>query len=154
AIGYRVFNAEGSGSALLEVVAQLPKGARIIATDVAQDRIAVTVDMGGTIEIRTFDLKTLRPAGRLRFATEPARPGLRPRLRARRAPTSPLRASVTSAFTRVFRRAMRAHLRAGRAGRSLRSPARQGACARRGSGLLPWPLRRLPSSSGPGRRPL
>ena len=70
-IGYRVFGAEGSGSPLVEVVAQLPKGARIIATDVAQDRIAVTVDMGGTIEIRTFDLKTLRPAGRLRFATEP-----------------------------------------------------------------------------------
>ena len=25
----------------------------------------------GLVEVRTFDLKTLRPAGRLRFATEP-----------------------------------------------------------------------------------
>ena len=37
-------------------------------TAVAGDRIVVTVDVGGAIEIRTFDAKTLRPAGRLRFA--------------------------------------------------------------------------------------
>jgi hypothetical protein len=70
-IGYRVFNAEGSASAPVEVAAQLPKGARILATAVAEDRIAVTVDIAGAVEIRTFDLKTLRPAGRLRFTTEP-----------------------------------------------------------------------------------
>ena len=44
---------------------------RSIATAVADDRIAVTIEQGGTIEVRTFDLKTLRPTGRLRFATEP-----------------------------------------------------------------------------------
>ena len=49
----------------------LPKGAKMVATAVAEDRIAVTVEVGGTIEIRTFDLKTLQPTGRLRFATEP-----------------------------------------------------------------------------------
>jgi hypothetical protein len=38
---------------------------------VAEDRIVVTVDTGGAIEIRTFDARTLKPAGRLRFATEP-----------------------------------------------------------------------------------
>ena len=70
-IGYRVFNAEGSASAPVDVTAQLPKGARILATAVAEDRIAVTVDVAGAIEIRTFDLRTLKPAGRLRFATEP-----------------------------------------------------------------------------------
>jgi hypothetical protein len=68
-IGYRVFKAEGSAPA--EVTALLPKGARVIATAVAEDRIAVTVDVGGAIEIRTFDAKTLKPAGRLKFATEP-----------------------------------------------------------------------------------
>jgi hypothetical protein len=31
----------------------------------------VTVDVGGAIEIRTFDLRTLKPAGRLRFSTGP-----------------------------------------------------------------------------------
>ena len=68
-IGYRVFKAEGSASA--EVTALLPKGARVIATAVAEDRIAVTVDVGGAIEIRTFDAKTLKPTGRLKFVTEP-----------------------------------------------------------------------------------
>jgi hypothetical protein len=68
-IGYRVFKAEGSAAA--DVTALLPKGARVIATAVAEDRIAVTLDVGGAIEIRTFDAKTLKPTGRLRFATEP-----------------------------------------------------------------------------------
>jgi uncharacterized protein DUF6476 len=70
-IGYRVFKAEGSAPVPSDVTALLPKGARILATAVAEDRIAVTVESGGAIEIRTFDLKTLRPTGRLRFATEP-----------------------------------------------------------------------------------
>jgi hypothetical protein len=68
-IGYRVFKSEGSAAA--DVTALMPKGARIIATAVAEDRIAVTIDVGGAIEIRTFDLRTLKPTGRLRFATEP-----------------------------------------------------------------------------------
>jgi hypothetical protein len=71
-IGYRVFKSEGStGVAVADVTAQLPKGARIVATAVAEDRIAVTLDVGGAIEIRTFDVKTLKPMGRLKFATEP-----------------------------------------------------------------------------------
>ena len=68
AIGYRFFRAEGSAG---DVIATLPKGARVIATAVADDRIAVTIDIGGAIEVRLFDLKSLKPAGRLRFATEP-----------------------------------------------------------------------------------
>jgi hypothetical protein len=67
-IGYRVFRAEGSAA---ETTALLPKGARVLATAVAEDRLAVTIEVAGAIEIRTFDLKTLKPAGRLRFATEP-----------------------------------------------------------------------------------
>ena len=49
----------------------LPKGARVIATGVADDRLVVTLDIGGATEIRTFDLKTLMETGRIRFATEP-----------------------------------------------------------------------------------
>ena|SRR5215469_12323454 len=69
-IGYRMFRAEGS-VAQADVTALLPKGARIVSTAVGEDRIAVTLDVGGATEIRTFDLKTLRQTGRLRFATEP-----------------------------------------------------------------------------------
>jgi hypothetical protein len=63
--------AKAEGSAPAEVTALLPKGARVVATGTAEDRITVTIDVGGAIEIRTFDAKTLKPAGRLKFATEP-----------------------------------------------------------------------------------
>jgi hypothetical protein len=69
-IGYRVFKAEGS-AAVADVTAELPKGARVIATAVAEDRVVVTIDTAGGLELRIFDLKTLKPTGRLRFATEP-----------------------------------------------------------------------------------
>lgn len=69
-IGYRVFRTDGrSGPA--EATTLLPKGARVVSTAIAGDRIVVTVDIGGTIEIRTFDAKTLGPEGRMRFVVEP-----------------------------------------------------------------------------------
>jgi hypothetical protein len=69
-IGYRVFKAEGSAG-VTDVTIGLPKGARIISTAAAGDRIAVTVQIGDGIEIRTFDSKTLQAIGRLRFVSEP-----------------------------------------------------------------------------------
>ena len=68
-IGYRVFRSEGS-AATADVTAMLPKGARVVAISAAQDRIVVTIELAGALEARTFDLKTLAPAGRLRFGTE------------------------------------------------------------------------------------
>jgi hypothetical protein len=70
AIGYRLFRAEGSVAAA-ETTAMLPKGARIVSTATAGDRLVVTVDAGGATEILTFDAKTLKPVGRLKFANEP-----------------------------------------------------------------------------------
>jgi hypothetical protein len=69
-VSYRLLRSDGSAAAT-DVTALLPKGARIVATAVAEDRIAVTVDVNGILEIRTFDLRSLRQTGRLRFATEP-----------------------------------------------------------------------------------
>jgi hypothetical protein len=69
-VSYRLLRSDGS-AATTDVTALLPKGARIVATAVAEDRIAVTVDVNGILEIRTFDLRSLRQTGRLRFATEP-----------------------------------------------------------------------------------
>jgi hypothetical protein len=70
AIGYRLFRAEGSAVAT-DITSMLPKGARIVATGIAGDRLVVTLDIAGTTEIRTFDAHTLRPAGQLRFVSEP-----------------------------------------------------------------------------------
>ena len=67
-IGYRVFRSGGSAA---DVVATLPHGARVVSTAVTDDRIAVTIERAGAVEIRLFDLKSLKPAGRLQFATEP-----------------------------------------------------------------------------------
>ena len=72
AVGYRLYRGEGSTAvASTDITATLPKGARIVSTGVAGDRLLVTLDVGGTTEIRTFDAKTLKPAGRLKFASEP-----------------------------------------------------------------------------------
>jgi hypothetical protein len=69
AIGYRLFRTEGSAVAS-DTTATLPKGARILSTAVAGDRLVLTLEIGGATEIRTFDARTLKPAGRLTFATE------------------------------------------------------------------------------------
>jgi hypothetical protein len=69
-IGYRFYRSGGS-AAPSEVTATLPKGAKITGTTVSEDRIVVTIEVNGAIEIRTFNLKTLQPVGRLRFANEP-----------------------------------------------------------------------------------
>jgi hypothetical protein len=70
-ISYRLLRSDGSTAAVADVTAMLPKGARIVSTAVADDRIAVTVEVNGALEIRTFDLHSLRQTGRLRFVSEP-----------------------------------------------------------------------------------
>ena len=106
-IGYRVFHAGGSAAAPVDTIVTLPKGARVISSTVAGDRIVVTLDIGGATEIRTFDLKTLKETGRVQ----------------------------------VRHRAMKPRRR---------ETQRACTCAAIGS----ISERRLPSSSGPGRRPL
>jgi hypothetical protein len=69
-IGYRLFRSDGS-AVTSTMTATLPKGARIVATGVAGDRIVLTLDVAGTTEIRTFDAKTLKSQGTLKFASEP-----------------------------------------------------------------------------------
>ena len=69
-IGYRVSRTEGSVRPL-DMTAMLPKGARVVAITAAGDRIVVTIEIAGTLEVRIFDARTLAPTGSLRFATEP-----------------------------------------------------------------------------------
>ena len=72
AVGYRLYRGEGSPSAgATDFTESLPKGARIVSTAVAGERLVLTLDIGGATEIRTFDAKTLKPAGKLRFVNEP-----------------------------------------------------------------------------------
>ena len=73
AVGYRLYRSEPSVTtvAVADVTAALPKGARIVSTAVAGERVVVTLDIGGATEILTFDAKTLKPAGKLKFVSEP-----------------------------------------------------------------------------------
>ena len=49
----------------------LDRGAVDPNAGVAGDRLVVTLDIAGVTEIRTFDAKTLKPAGKLKFVSEP-----------------------------------------------------------------------------------
>ena len=72
AVGYRLYRGEGSPAEdSTDIIATLPKGARIVSTAVAGERLVLTLDIGGATEIRTFDAKTLKPAGKLKFVSEP-----------------------------------------------------------------------------------
>ena len=72
AVGYRLYRVEGSpAAAATDIIATLPKGARIVSTAVAGERLVLTLDIAGVTEIRTFDAKTLKPAGKLKFVNEP-----------------------------------------------------------------------------------
>jgi hypothetical protein len=68
-IGYRMFSS-GVGPVADDVIT-LPKGARVVSTSASSGRIVVLVDVSGASELRTFDVKTLKQTGRLRFGTEP-----------------------------------------------------------------------------------
>ncbi len=71
-IGYRVYHFGGSPPPALSVgPATLPAGAKVISTAIGDGQLAVTIETAAGIEIRIFDARTLKPAGRLVFATEP-----------------------------------------------------------------------------------
>jgi hypothetical protein len=76
-IGYRVFHWQGSappvppGPPSPDRTAALPAGAKVLSTAVGEGRIVLTVEIGGAVELRTFDLNTLKPLGRVRLAPGP-----------------------------------------------------------------------------------
>ena len=81
-VGYRIFKGEGmvekkadklpeSSPIPTDVTLSLPRGAKVIQSAVANDRLIMTLEIDGKIEVRTFDVNTLQPAGRLNFSATP-----------------------------------------------------------------------------------
>jgi hypothetical protein len=70
-IGYRVFRTEGRVPVPANVTVTLPAGAKVVSSAVGDGHIVLTVEINGAIELRTFDLNTLKPLGQVRFATQP-----------------------------------------------------------------------------------
>jgi hypothetical protein len=82
-VGYRLFHTEPApppppptpkptlANIPNDMTLTLPRGARIVQTAVAGDRLVVTLETDGATEIRTFDVRTLQPTGRLMFGIVP-----------------------------------------------------------------------------------
>jgi heme/copper-type cytochrome/quinol oxidase subunit 2 len=70
-IGYRLFHVEESAASFADVTQALPAGAKVLSTAIGADHIVVTIEIGGVVELRTFDPDTLKPLGRLRFEQKP-----------------------------------------------------------------------------------
>jgi hypothetical protein len=70
-IGYRLYHiGDGAPPRPASATANLPAGAKVLSTTVGEHRIVLTVEVGGEVELRTFDLDTLRPLGRLRLSPQ------------------------------------------------------------------------------------
>jgi hypothetical protein len=70
-IGYRLSHVEESAASFADVTQALPPGAKVLSTTIGADHIVVTIEIGGVVELRTFDPDTLKPLGRLRLETKP-----------------------------------------------------------------------------------
>ena len=70
-IGYRLFKLGGSAPAPANLAAPLPAGAKVLSSAVGEGRIVLTVEIDGAIELRSFDLNTLKPLGRSRLTSQP-----------------------------------------------------------------------------------
>jgi hypothetical protein len=69
-IGYRLFAGAERGTPP-EATVVLPKGARVLSTAIAEGKLAVTIELSGFVEVRFYELSTLRPIGRIGFAPQP-----------------------------------------------------------------------------------
>jgi hypothetical protein len=71
-IGYRLYHiGEELPSQPAAVAASLPAGARVLSTTVGENRIVLTIEVAGAVELRTFDIDTLKPLGRMRLSPQP-----------------------------------------------------------------------------------
>lgn len=74
AIGYRVWHSQGSAISSAPPAKPLPAGlppdAKVLSTTIGEGRIVLTIQADGAIELRSFDLQTLKPLGRVRLGSE------------------------------------------------------------------------------------
>lgn len=71
-IGYRVFNGGGSTLAItpFEKELSLPAGAKILSVTINEGQLAVTLEINSETSVWFYDLKTLRPLGRISLKVE------------------------------------------------------------------------------------
>lgn len=61
-IGYRISHlGESAPPPVPQAAPALPAGAKVLSSAVGDNRIVLTVEVDGAIELRTYDLQTLKP---------------------------------------------------------------------------------------------
>jgi hypothetical protein len=77
-IGYRVFHWQGSavapvppGPPVPDLTATLPAGAKVLSSAVGEGHVVLTLEVAGAVELRSFDLNTLKPLARIPHAPRP-----------------------------------------------------------------------------------
>jgi hypothetical protein len=70
-IGYRVFKGEGRVQAAPGTEVPWPAGARIVSSTMNDERLALTIETPAGLEVRFYDLRTLKPLGRLPLNGKP-----------------------------------------------------------------------------------
>ena len=70
-IGFKVYKSADAAPPLAAAEASLPPGAKVLSTAIGDRRLVLTLDIAGAVELRSFDLETLRPIGRLRLESKP-----------------------------------------------------------------------------------
>jgi hypothetical protein len=70
-IAYRLSSSSERGRTPTEKVLNLTRGAKIVSTSVSDNRLAVTVEIGGVTEVLLYDLETMQPVGRFVIKTAP-----------------------------------------------------------------------------------
>ncbi|HEX4407562.1 MAG TPA: hypothetical protein VH206_02200 [Xanthobacteraceae bacterium] len=70
-IGYRAYSGANAIGPITDEIVPLPKGAKVISTSASAGRVLVLLDINGVTELRSFDVKTMKQMGRIRFANEP-----------------------------------------------------------------------------------
>ena len=56
-----------SAPSFVDVAHALPPGAKVLSTAIGSDHIVVTIEIGGAVQLLTFDPDTLTPLGRLQL---------------------------------------------------------------------------------------
>lgn len=72
-VGYKVYRTGDTApaAALPAAEAGLPPGSKVLSSAIGDRRLVLTVEVGGVVELRSFDLETLKPIGRLRLEAKP-----------------------------------------------------------------------------------
>ncbi len=69
-IAYRLYAGAERVRPPIEETLNLARGARVMSTAAAGDRLVVTIENGGIVEVLIYDIETLQPKGR--FTIKPA----------------------------------------------------------------------------------